>query len=396
MSDFYALLKQSIIERGITDAKDRAEIYAQARRAVIRQLWDFRPPLAADEIDSRVGVYDTAVERIEADLRQAFANGAGRARRRVAALPAPTPVRLAGAAVARQLREEPDAPPLADFEDDEFQQPRPRQLRPTVPVQPIRRATRNPAPPRQVPQEPYDDYVPPELPNERWQEPRPGGRVGLPPSLTSWLGTGEQRTIRLLATAVGALVILLVGVVSFYIGSRSREDVTIPIGVRQEVSDAATAARIAAESQEVVQNFTIFDGRDPTVFGTTADNPVRFDSSGGFARIGSSASAPGAKVLVGPGLAAQLAGKTVRLVLEARSSTDNGAVNMRFAYQSGVAISHWQTANLDRDFTPVGLIWRLPAMRTNPAGDYIIIEPGIPGDGTGVDIRTIRIDIIKP
>ena len=75
MTDFYALLKQSIIDRGIRNTKDREEIYAQARRAVIKQLWDFRPPLAADEIDTRVGAYDTAVERIEADLQQAFAGG---------------------------------------------------------------------------------------------------------------------------------------------------------------------------------------------------------------------------------------------------------------------------------------------------------------------------------
>ncbi len=76
MTDFYALLKQSILDRGIRSATDREEVYAQARRAVIKQLWDFRPPLAADEIDMRVGAYDKAVERIEADLRVTFASAA--------------------------------------------------------------------------------------------------------------------------------------------------------------------------------------------------------------------------------------------------------------------------------------------------------------------------------
>ena len=64
MTDFYALLKQSILDRGIKDAGARGEVYAQARKAVVKQLWDFRPPLAADEIDARVDAYDNAVERI--------------------------------------------------------------------------------------------------------------------------------------------------------------------------------------------------------------------------------------------------------------------------------------------------------------------------------------------
>jgi hypothetical protein len=67
---------------------------------------------------------------------------------------------------------------------------------------------------------------------------------------------------------------------------------------------------------------------------------------------------------------------------------------MRFAYESGVAISHWQTANLAADFTELGLVWRVPKLRTNPEGDYIVIEPGIPGSGTAVEIRAVRIDLV--
>jgi hypothetical protein len=33
-------------------------------------------------------------------------------------------------------------------------------------------------------------------------------------------------------------------------------------------------------------------------------------------------------------------------------------------------------------------------MRTDPNGDYLVIEPGIPGDGTGADIQAIRIDVL--
>ena len=67
---------------------------------------------------------------------------------------------------------------------------------------------------------------------------------------------------------------------------------------------------------------------------------------------------------------------------------------MRFAYQSGLAISHWQTANLASDYEAVGMLWRVPTMRTSPAGDFLLIEPGIPGDGTGADIQSIRIDVL--
>jgi hypothetical protein len=142
----------------------------------------------------------------------------------------------------------------------------------------------------------------------------------------------------------------------------------------------------------------VFDGRDPTIFETAPDNPVRLDNdgAGGFARVSSSAGAAGVKALIGPGLAAPLAGQQIRVTITARSSLERGAAGMRFAYQSGFAISHWQTANLSPQYAAVGLIWRVPTQRTSPAGDYLLIEPGIPGDGTGVDIQSIRVDLLAP
>ncbi len=68
--------------------------------------------------------------------------------------------------------------------------------------------------------------------------------------------------------------------------------------------------------------------------------------------------------------------------------------NLRFAYQSGVALSPWQSADLSATPAALGLIWRLPAQRTDPSGDYLLIEPGIPGDGTAVEIQSIRIDLL--
>ena len=409
MTDFYALLKQSIIDRGLGDARDRKEIYAQARRAVIKQLWDYRPPLAADEIDSRVGAYDTAVERIEADLQVAFANGEA--------------VNAAGGE-QRPPMDEPDRAfddGLPVFSDWLMDEPGPtlggEQPSPYAPP------SRAPAAPAYQADDEHDDAsaplayddegddpddgepayergvqrAPQTRARDRWSAPdtrdeRAGSRFEW---LTGWLGTGEQRKVRLLAVAIAALFVVLVGVGALLLGSRQGSGVTLDIGVRREVSDAATAARIPTESLAVSKSYTLFDGRDPSIFQTTPDDPVSFDSNSGFARVASSTSSPGVKVLIGPGLAADLAGQRVRVTILARSSLDNGAANMRFAYQSGVAISYWQTANLGADYQPVGMVWRVPTMRTSPDGsDQLVIEPGIPGDNTGVDIKSIKIDVL--
>jgi hypothetical protein len=160
-------------------------------------------------------------------------------------------------------------------------------------------------------------------------------------------------------------------------------------------SSSATAVEIPERNLNVTESLVIFNGSDPTVFEGTSNNPIVFDSDseGGFARISSAASAAGARAIIGPGLADRLAGRTVRVTLLARSSTENGAATMRFAYQSGLAVSHWQSADLSPNYGTYGIIWRVPAADTQ-AGDYLLIEPGIPGDGTSTDIRMIKIDIL--
>src|SRR5690606_7003056 len=160
--------------------------------------------------------------------------------------------------------------------------------------------------------------------------------------------------------------------------------------------DSATAVEIPERNLNVVETLVVFDGRDPTVFEAASGNPVQFDSDaeGGFTRISSSSSAAGARAVIGPGLASRLAGRTIRVTLLARSSPENGAESMRFAYQSGLAISHWQTAGIANNYGSYGMIWRVPAMRTSSADDYLLIEPGFPGAGTSADIRSIKIDIL--
>ena len=136
----------------------------------------------------------------------------------------------------------------------------------------------------------------------------------------------------------------------------------------------------------------LFDGSDPTVFDTDPSNPVRFD--GETARVATSSASAGARALVGPGLAARLGGHTVNVIVVARSARENGAANLRFALQSGLAVSYWKTASLTQELEPISLTWRVPTLRTDPKGDSIVIEPGIPGDGTGTEISAIVVDVL--
>jgi len=73
MTDFYSVLRTSIIKRGLRSAAARHEVYDQAREAMIRRLWSFDPPLSEDEIDARIGLFDAAVEKIEIDLERSLA-----------------------------------------------------------------------------------------------------------------------------------------------------------------------------------------------------------------------------------------------------------------------------------------------------------------------------------
>jgi hypothetical protein len=205
----------------------------------------------------------------------------------------------------------------------------------------------------------------------------------------------DRARVRLLVMAVAALAVVLAGV-SLYVF----RPVLFGAGPTAETPASPTAASkpsASATPADAGETITLFDGRDPTVFEADSNNPIRFTGSpgSGFATIATSSSSAGARVIIGPGLSSRLAGESVRINLVARQAKENGATSMRFAYQSGLAISHWQVAKLNGDFATFELVWRVPTMRTNPAGDVILIEPGIPGDGTAADIRSVTIDVLK-
>jgi hypothetical protein len=218
---------------------------------------------------------------------------------------------------------------------------------------------------------------------------------------TALLGNLDERTrIRILIGAIASLAVVLVLLAGFMLSSlfsssggspqTAAPDLVPETGTRGPAAPAIPAAA----PTDSVQTFAVFDGSDPTIFDSGPGNPVRFDKSGGFARITSSTSDPGVRVVVGPGLATRLAGRSVRVTLIARSAGENGASGLRFAYENGLAISPWQTANLGNDFQTYNLVWRVPAMRADPGADQLLIEPGIPGDGTAADIQSIKIDLL--
>jgi hypothetical protein len=372
LTDFQTLLKQSILARGIRDPEKRQAVYQQARTAFIRQMTAERPALGSADIARRVVEFDRAMRQIEDDL------------------------------VAENVAEEAGVDPrdeiyAPDDSDDEADAERMYSREVAVRGRTSDRALVE-----------HDDDLPlPAAFSDHWkdeeavyreEEPVAVKRTRLPPPQRRLGWTlNEKDKVRVLVGAIATLGLVLLGLLVYLLLPGRDGGVTLPINPAGQVSDAGAADRIAGATLDVKQSFVLFDGRDPTVFQASPDNPVRFDSDrdGGFARVGTSTGASGVRVFIGPGLASRLAGENIRVVIGARSSVERGALNMRFAYQSGVALSHWQTANLARGYANSGMTWIVPQMRTSPSGaDYLIIEPGIPGDGTYADIRSIRIDVL--
>src|SRR5581483_10906254 len=153
-------------------------------------------------------------------------------------------------------------------------------------------------------------------------QPRPTHARQRRSALSAFLaGLSERNRIRVLIGAIATLGLLLVVLAGMILSS-----LLAPSGGSSPTSSAGPAVPAARGAEtspgEVVQTFTVFDGGDPTVFESGSGNPVRFDKAAGFARITSSTSDPGVRVMIGPGLAGRIAGRPIRVTLVARSSLD--------------------------------------------------------------------------
>ncbi|WP_421725270.1 hypothetical protein [Bauldia sp.] len=455
MSDFYAVLKQSILDQDLRSQQDRDAAYAQARAAVVRRLWAYDPPLSDDEIDARIGQFDIAVEQIESDVVEAFSvtpefddhenadvvDGLDVA---LALQDVPTDDALANGeapedlihftgadavpldapewepaadpaddldarslAIEQALNSEPDDtwpaqeadPPLDGGFDNLHQANAVEERQPDRAISPSEGASES------------ADRLAPEIPvaapaghleqpsarsgavaesaekrRSKRQERRPNLR-----NATESPALAKSRS-RPLVLIVSVLAVALIAAALYIFVPLSRETGEEPTTPPEPPTAGPSSRTGVAPAADSVQRFTLFDGSDPTVFLAAPGNPVRF--TGDAARISTSAGSAGANALIGPGLAARLAGHNVRVTVMARTVRENGAASMRIAFQSGLAISHWQNANLTPTFAPTELTWRVPTMRTDPSGGAIIVEPGIPGDGTAVEIGAITIDVL--
>jgi hypothetical protein len=208
------------------------------------------------------------------------------------------------------------------------------------------------------------------------------------------------------AIAVAAVVVSA-GAFVFYYPRLSREAALVgaarpdpglttlsPLGPPGETT-AARPGAAAEPALSVAEEITLFDGRDPTVFVSSTENPIRLEGDGldGYARVVSTLTSPGARATVGPGLAQNLVGKTVRVSVEARSSGTSGAATLRFAYEAAGERSPWKIVLLGPDFSPSDLIWRVPVVERD--GHAILIEP-LDGEGAGADIDAIKIEVLAP
>jgi hypothetical protein len=173
-------------------------------------------------------------------------------------------------------------------------------------------------------------------------------------------------------------------------------DATAPDAPSSPAPATAPPTPAPATTGPVAESLILFDGSDPGMFRSTADNPVRFDGypNGGTVRISSSANSNGARLRVGPGVYQRIAGRHVRILVVARAAPDDPADALRFAYQNGRRLSPWSDQKLSDDFQTLVLDWTVPAERTGSEGDSLLIEPGIPGDGTAADIRSVTIDVL--
>ena len=158
---------------------------------------------------------------------------------------------------------------------------------------------------------------------------------------------------------------------------------------------AEGAAVPAAKAVAVGESIMLFQGQDPTIFEAGADNPVQYqgDETGGHVRISSTIASGGAKAVLGPGVANRLSGHEIRVVLEARGTPGQAAPTVRLAYQRGAAIIAWRTVRVFAEFGVIGTTWQIPQEATG-GDDFLLIEPGVPGDGNAIDIRSIRIEIV--
>jgi hypothetical protein len=164
------------------------------------------------------------------------------------------------------------------------------------------------------------------------------------------------------------------------------------------IEEAAPAVELKEDDAEAIAalpdpDIVLFDGRDPSMFQAGAGKPVEFDAdpAGGHVRIQApAANAEGARLAISPGIADRLARKTIHIVVTARSSTTDGAGTIRLGYRAGDEASPFSAQPLGREYRRLEIMWTVPG--GSALGEHaLLIEPGLLGGGSSVDVRAVEI-----
>ena len=394
---------------------------------MINRLWSYDPPLAEDEIDHRIGQFDTAVARIEDDVVEVFATMEPPVADRVA--PTTTATTIATTATPR-----PSAERGSGY--DPTRTPMTRRCRSST------RSAMRSAPSTKGASRSSGRSA------ERGRvadEPEPSEVAPYDEDLAGWSGSGTRRTItrrglrparqrrrrpgldrarpatrqparsarrravRAQRPGPGqgpAFVACRPGIAEVASPHADRRRSRCSPSSSSPAGLAAPAARVAAGDRPVVLETEVPGGvSDPTPRSAsprkrspspaasrsstarirrcspaTPTIPVRFD--GEFARIATSVASAGAKVdhrrgPVEPSRRPDGAGHDRRALGARERRLDACASPTRAASRSATGRRRTSRPSSRQ----LGLVWRVPVLRTSPSGDYIIIEPGIPGSG---------------
>lgn len=405
MTHLETVLRRAVAGLDPSDREGRRRAFGDVRAQMMRLLAVYEPPLSADEIEGKIDELDTIIRRLEAEYGEAATEPAA-----PAAQEAPSDFSDEYEAGEEDLvLDEPDEGPF-DLDDGEVadgeepvEEPPPATRGSVIAriaavglalviiaagagflvylaSEPSRQQTAeapqatSPEPQASEPVTPADT-APPQSPTPEPSAPpaasEPATAVAPAPVETPTSVAPPEPT-----------------------PAEPAGDATAPAPSTAPASTPSSTP--APPSGPVAESLILFDGSDPGMFRSTADNPVRFDGypAGGTVRISSSANSNGARLRVGPGVYQRIAGRHVRILVVARAAPDDPADALRFAYQNGRRLSPWSDQKLSDDFQTLVLDWTVPAERTGSEGDSLLIEPGIPGDGTAADIRSVTIDVL--
>ncbi|MCX5513565.1 hypothetical protein C3941_22665 [Kaistia algarum] len=402
MSQLDIVLRRSIAHLDPSDRIGRDRVFASARAAMIRLLHVYDPPLTSDEIASKIGEFDTIARAIEAQFLLARPAGG------MLMLEAASVFEKRGP-VAPLALPRPEAPLLPDPEIEEDEE------------EPLVDDGEAVEPAEDV--DLYADYEDddPDRDDDYYDDENDDEHVGPKDRFLDMIDAIGWRPI-----AVAGALLLLGAAFAWFVYARSPEpaqSASAPAvsesATPETVSEPAAPPAAQPESPPAIdaaaprpaptpaaalsptglalESLVLFDGRDPSVFQSAPENPVSFqgDAEGGFARVSSSTGSTGARVQVGRGVYQRIAGHQIRIVIVARAARTAPATTLRFAYQNGRMQSPWTDVPLTGTYTPLSAVWTAPPERGGPENDSLIIEPGIPGDDTAVDIRSVRIEILN-